>query len=266
MIRAALTTALILLGACAAQPQPRAERTPQPAAPEPAPDPAPRRAASTEIGRSVAGRPITATTIGRGPVRVLLVAGFHHEHDAASRAIGPLLDALDSPDLAQRATILAIPDANPDGRQSASRANAHAIDLDRNFPASDFEPDGGAPGRRYGPSPLTEPESRAVHDQLHAFAPDLVLILDIARSGPSVAWSPADLPAPARAAAEGAQRHNSRTRLLPNTGRAPGSLASLAGDDLRIPTVTLALPFEAPDRRTIDALASAVRAAIGEVR
>lgn len=267
MSRAALILTAALLASCAARPeQPAAQaEAPRDSAPAVAPAPA-RPPASTEsvVGRSLENRPIIARTIGVGPLRVFLVAGLHHEHAAVSDAIEPILGALDTRDVARLATIRAIPDANPDGAVAGSRSNARDIDVDRNFPAASFEPDGGAPGRRYGPSPLTEPESRAVHDAFHAFDPDLVIVLDIARAGPYIAWSPAELDDAARAAAGAAQRIRPRTRLLPNTGLAPGSLASFAGDDLRIPTVTIALPFNRPDRTAIDAVVAGIEAAIRE--
>ena len=71
-----------------------------------------------EIGRSRAGRPILAYTIGEGPLRVSLVGGCHADEPVGPRFLQRLLRHLASDDgrvLRRAATWSIIPHINPDG-------------------------------------------------------------------------------------------------------------------------------------------------------
>ncbi len=66
-----------------------------------------------------------------------------------------------------------IPSLNPDGSRSRSRGNSRGVDLNRNFP---FRWRGGVPkssGYYPGPSPASEPETRAAMGFLERIRPEV---------------------------------------------------------------------------------------------
>lgn len=133
-----------------------------------------------------------------------------------------------------------VPMLNPDGllARPPRRTNARGVDLNRNFPTPNWERDAADywekrtrkdPRRWPGPQPLSEPESRFLHEQMHGFKPHLIVaihapygVLDF--DGPSV--PPSKL-----------------GRLyLDQVGIFPGSLGNYGGVHKGIPVVTVELP------------------------
>lgn len=153
------------------------------------------------VGHSVEGRPLWRFDLGcrdAGAPTVLLTALIHGVEVIGSLA---LLDALrtlhgDGGLLRERAHLVVLPIMNPDalaanmdrlerGRTAGQRKNARGVDLNRNFPAvgdprtRSFHPFSGSrlsfsPHFR-GPHPLSEPESRALHDVAAEIRPQAAL-------------------------------------------------------------------------------------------
>lgn len=131
-------------------------------APKPAPKPATLAAknliTTKVIGKSVEGRNITAYLVGDPKAtRTEMVLGNMHgdepRTDDTAYAIikGPRVRGI---------KIWVIPTMNPDGLARGSRTNARGVDLNHNFDDHWYR---NSPGRYYsGPSPLSEPESKAV--------------------------------------------------------------------------------------------------------
>jgi protein MpaA len=122
-------------------------------------------------GRSVEDRPIEVWTIGTGDVVVLIIASIHGDEAAGT----PLLERLAfelraRPELVEGRTVVLVPQANPDGVALGRRTNVNGVDLNRNFPASNYRA-----RRRNGAGPLSEPESRALHDLILDVGPDRVI-------------------------------------------------------------------------------------------
>lgn len=127
------------------------------------------------IGFSVAGRPIEAYTFGNGGKQYLIVAGIHGGYEGNTIALANELITyiIDNPDvIPSDATLYIIRDMNPDAEARSDdedgRVNNHGVDLNRNFPSSnwtdDWDRDGcwilrPTSGGDYGGS---EPETRAV--------------------------------------------------------------------------------------------------------
>ncbi len=119
------------------------------------------RTETVRVGRSVEGRPITATVVSGPPVSAnIIVIGCIHGDEPAGMAVTERLAGLDPP----RGTALWLVDEfNPDGCAAGTRQNANGVDLNRNSPWR-WRPL-ESPGDTYysGTGPLSEPESRAIN-------------------------------------------------------------------------------------------------------
>ena len=112
--------------------------------------PSPR---TTMLGRSWQGRPIRAIEVGSRSAPRVLVVGSVHGNETAGIAVARALERLSPDDL----DLWIVPDLNPDGVAAGTRANAHGVDLNRNFPRG-WRPLTGVYAS--GPRPLSERESR----------------------------------------------------------------------------------------------------------
>lgn len=194
--------------------------------------------------KSVQGMPLYVRDIGgqSGKLRVLVIGAIHgDELSAASVALHWIRLAGDEHvDMPQPVHWRFLPVLNPDGMlaQPPKRTNANGVDLNRNFPTPNWERDasvywqrrtGKDPRRWPGPKPLSEPETRFLHEQMQKFRPHLIVsihapygVLDF--DGPSVP--------PSRLG-----------RLyLDQVGIFPGSLGNYGGVHKGVPVVTIELP------------------------
>jgi len=193
--------------------------------------------------RSVQGTPLYLRDVGadRGKLRVLVIGAIHgDELSAASMALHWIRLAEDERvDMPVPVHWRFVPVVNPDGMlgRPPRRINAHGVDLNRNFPTPNWEKDapvywqrrtGKDPRRWPGPKPLSEPETRFLHEQMEKFRPHLIVsihapygVLDF--DGPSVP--------PSRLG-----------RLyLDQVGIFPGSLGNYGGVHKGVPVVTIEL-------------------------
>ena len=194
--------------------------------------------------RSVQGRPILVRdlTAPDARLRVLVLGGIHGDELSSSAvALHWLQLAQSQPmQLPQPVSWRFIPALNPDGlaARPPRRVNARGVDLNRNFPTPNWDREAPIyweqrtrkdPRRWPGPKPLSEPESRYLHDEMARFRPHLIVsihapfgVLDF--DGPSVP--------PARLG-----------RLyLDQVGIYPGSLGNYGGVHKGVPVVTVELP------------------------
>lgn len=202
------------------------------------------------IGWSREGRPVRAASIGRGGPRVALIAGIHGDEQEGLRHLDEIF-AL-ARDVPHRARLIA--DANPDGTAARTRTTAAGVDPNRNWPADNFQA-----GRRHGERPLSEPAVAAVHRDLVAFEPALVIVLHAARGGPFVNFD-----GPARdLAAAFCDAAGSPWRVQPSMGYStPGSLGNWAGVDRGIPTLTIEFARGAPPEETLPPLLAGLAAVL----
>lgn len=175
-------------------------------------------------------------------LRVLVTGAIHgDELSSAAVALHWLRMAREEPvDMPRAVHWRFVPVLNPDGllAQPPRRVNASGVDLNRNFPTPNWERDAARywtkrtrkdPRRWPGPRPLSEPESRFLHEQMSSFKPHLIVaihapygVLDF--DGPSV--PPSKL-----------------GRLyLDQVGIFPGSLGNYGGVHKGVPVVTVELP------------------------
>ena len=130
----------------------------------------------SSIGKSVQGRDLWALRVtqdsGRDKPEMVLVGGIHGMEYSEKDALMMLETFLQRREHAAERELLAtrvlwvVPMINPDGVVAHLRANARRTDLNRNFGVT-WEA-GGEPGDYHypGPTPFSEPESRALRDFL----------------------------------------------------------------------------------------------------
>lgn len=138
--------------------------------------------APTTYGRSVLGLPLEVWR-PRGTCKLLVFAAIHGEEPETTYALSRALRQLVEPP-EHSAVVLA---ANPDGVTRGTRGNARGVDLNRNFPSSDWRP-GSVTHRSTiedtsdillstGESPASEPETRALLSLIRELEPRAVVAL-----------------------------------------------------------------------------------------
>jgi protein MpaA len=190
--------------------------------------------------RSVNGRPLFQRDVvsPQPTLRVLVLGGIHgDELSSTALVLNWISAAMETP---SNIHWRFVPLLNPDGMLLAkpTRTNANGVDLNRNFPTPNWDKEAphywsqrtkNDPRRYPGPKPLSEPESRWLHDEMERWKPNLIVsvhapygVLDF--DGPTVA--------PQRLG-----------RLyLDQVGIFPGSLGNYGGVHKRVPVVTIELP------------------------
>jgi protein MpaA len=95
------------------------------------------RHASSNYGTSGDGLPLTVYLPDSGIAEVVILAAIHGDEPETTVAVSEALRCLPSCDL-QAAVILC---GNPDGMVRGTRGNGRGVDLNRNFPTSNWSPD-----------------------------------------------------------------------------------------------------------------------------
>jgi predicted deacylase len=208
----------------------------------------------TPIGASVENRPLLAAQSGKGALRVYVIGGIHGDEVEGRSELESLRTQARA-----GATLRIVRDLNPDGTAAGRRGNANGYDLNRNWPATNFQ--ALATG---GPAPLSEPETRALARDLQAFRPDLVLVLHSIAAGPLVNFDgPADRLA--QAFADAARQSHPDWRVEPDMGYpTPGSLGSYLGVDRKIPILTIEFARGQDEASASASLRRGLAAAIAE--
>jgi beta-N-acetylhexosaminidase len=128
-------------------------------------------AAALLFGHSAEHRPLTATRVGDGPAKVLVVGSIHGTETAGE----PVIARLRRMRPPAGVELWLVDSVNPDGVRRGTRQNAHGVDLNRNF-ARRWRGGGRAfdtyfPGRRA----FSEPESQAVRRLVRRIRPDVTI-------------------------------------------------------------------------------------------
>jgi protein MpaA len=119
------------------------------------------------LGRSVEGRPIVAYEVGNpASPRRELVVGCIHGNETAGITVARSVAQMSPTNL----DIWIVPVLNPDGVAAGTRANAHGVDLNRNFPYR-WRTLSGV--ENSGAHPLSEPESRAAYRLIRRLRPQV---------------------------------------------------------------------------------------------
>ena len=203
--------------------------------------------ARSSLGRPIYRRDIKADIKADATALRVLVVGAIHGDEPSSASV-----ALHWLQLASQATFDTpqpvhwrfIPALNPDGlfSQPPRRVNANGVDLNRNFPTPNWQRDAkiyweqrtSKDPRRYpGTQPLSEPESKFLHEEMQDFNPHLIVSIH-------APYGVLDFDGPAR---PGFAPPSKLGRLyLDQVGIFPGSLGNYGGVHKGIPVVTVELP------------------------
>lgn len=190
--------------------------------------------------RSVQGRPLLVRDI-RPPaprLRVLVLAAMHgDEFSSTSVALHWLKLAQAAPEATHWRFI---PLLNPDGllRKPARRMNANGVDLNRNFPTPNWQPETKRywekltrkdPRRWPGKAPLSEPESKYLFEEMKSFKPDLIVSIH-------APYGVLDFDGPVLPPTKLGRLY------LDQVGVFPGSLGNYGGVQNAMPVVTVELP------------------------
>jgi hypothetical protein len=203
----------------------------------------------------VQGRPIRARTFGQGPRKVLFIGGIHGDEPEGAYSTGELPAAFAAAGLADAVTLTILEDANPDGRAAGTRGNANGVDVNRNFPASNFDTTDPSNGGK----PLSQPESRAVSDMIERTQPNLVLVAHSWAGRQFINFDgPASEIAERFAASSGLPVEESSS-FAPT----PGSLGSCFGRDRGTPILTIEVLKGSDQKRVWEQLRPALLQAIG---
>jgi murein peptide amidase A len=141
------------------------------------------RHAASGYGTSAEGVPLTVHLPDSGRAGVLILAAIHGDESETTVVVSEALRCLPGGDL-QAAVILC---GNPDGLLRGTRGNARGVDLNRNFPTSNWSSDPVCYKSRAndardialspGAEPASEPETRALIALIDRLAPRAVVSL-----------------------------------------------------------------------------------------
>jgi protein MpaA len=212
-----------------------------------------------QVGISVRGRPIVVHTFNAGPNPVLVFAAIHGDERTTAYVAEQLLVLLRSePSVVEGTPVAIVPVANPDGYAADTRVNANKVDLNRNFPATNWKSAGLGTKNYNGPSPASEPETRVLMKLIEELRPRRVCSIHSIGQG----RQQDNYDGPAKGLADVMAKHNGYP-ASPNIGYpTPGSFGSWAGIDRQLPVITLELPSRQPGPEAWEANREAVLAFI----
>ncbi|MDQ6801066.1 MAG: murein tripeptide amidase MpaA [Acidobacteriota bacterium] len=141
------------------------------------------RHASSVYGASLERVPLTVYLPETGTAQIVVLASIHGDEAETTVVVSEALRCIPRGDL-HAAVILC---GNPDGMLRGTRANARGVDLNRNFPTSNWSPDPVCYKSRAndardialspGAEPASEPETRALLSLLERLKPRAVVSL-----------------------------------------------------------------------------------------
>jgi murein peptide amidase A len=173
------------------------------------------------------------------PVRVLLLGGIHGDELTAAAIVFQWMQWMQTQP-AQEFHWHIAPVVNPDGLLASKpqRVNANGVDLNRNFPTPGWEKDaqrywakttGSDPRRFPGQSPLSEPETRWLNEEMERFRPDVIISVH-------APFGVLDMDGPAKAPRRFGRLYFNRVGVY------PGSLGNYGGLHKNVPVITIELP------------------------
>ncbi len=128
------------------------------------------------LGQSALGTDIHYTLLGDTNLpKFVLLGGIHGDEPEGSKIVFDFIEFAKGKTEDFRACVIAVPSYNPDGLAKNERTNGNGVDLNRNFPSSDWNIEHRAPRYYPGPNPSSESETRGLVSLLNKLKPFLVI-------------------------------------------------------------------------------------------
>jgi protein MpaA len=166
---------------------------------------------------------------------ILLIGGVHGDEPEGVSLAQSTLQALEQwhKSNIELAPWVVIPILNVDGFTRRTRVNGRGVDLNRNYPASDWSPVAKAPRYHPGPGPGSEPEIQSLCELIQRVRPRLIIHCH--------SWQPCIVATGERAQKDGARlARTSGYRLEQAIGYdTPGSLSRYGWHDHGIPVICI---------------------------
>lgn len=207
------------------------------------------------LHRSTDRRPIETVQLGTGRVRVAIMASLHGDESQSVALIDQLARFVTGQAHEFRdVTVLIIRTPNPDGMAAKTPYNARSVDLNRNFPASNWKLN---PAKHTGVKAGSEVETRAIVRLISEFRP--VRLIHI-KDSPADGFVNHD--GGLRDLAQDVARVAS-LKVVKDLGQATtGSVESYSWTQLNVPSLTLLLPRESTEQKAWEKNRSALVATI----
>lgn len=188
-------------------------------------------------GESVAGDEIIAyRSENKAQKYIYLLAGVHGDEVEGVYVLDQLTNWLKETEELDLPLII-IPNLNVDGYRAGTRTNAHAVDLNRNFPTSTWKK--GYKEKRYFPGheALSEPENKYLLKLFAKFPPKFIFTFH--------SWKPmVNYNGDCKTIAETISKINNYPLVAEDIEGhpTPGSLGDYANEELKVPVLTLECP------------------------
>jgi hypothetical protein len=103
------------------------------------------------------------------------VGGVHGDEPEGTRLVEDFINLVGDEESQFKFCFVCVPRYNPDGLDTNSRTNGNGVDLNRNFPASDWSPEVKAPRYHPGDRPGSEPETQSLVKLIELEKPFLII-------------------------------------------------------------------------------------------
>ncbi len=192
------------------------------------------------FGLSEEKRPVYYWQLGDTTTVTLIFGAFHGDEQTGFHLVLQLADTLLAhPESISKGVVL-VPVANPDGLLTGTRVNSRGVDINRNFPTDNWTPVYSKDKNYPGPEAASEHETILIMQMLERFKPrQIITIHDALHMN--------NFNGPARGLAELLQSYNGYPVTEDVGYPTPGSFGNYAGEERRIPVVTLELPAIGPE-------------------
>lgn len=194
------------------------------------------------IGQSVEERPILALEKGSGDKTTIIFGGFHGDEMLGVELVLAYAEYLNADEnTPSDSKVLIIPALNPDGLVRGTRTNARDVDINRNFPTSNWTD--AARASRYFPGKraASEPETQIAISLIEQYRPDRIISVHIPLEA-------VNYDGPAKEIAEKMAKHTGYPVKADIGYPTPGSFGTYAGKELGLPVITLELPHGTLDK------------------